>query len=284
METMCSEAYSKGFESLGFSSHAPITKKTGLKTHWHLPDEKLPEYIDTAVKVRKRWEGKLNVYLGLEVDYIEGISGPRDADIQELPLDYILGAVHYLVSPKDGRLFTVDGPPEDFNPGFEQFDKDGLALCKAYYDAYGSMVKAGGCEILGHLDIIRKNNNRVSFFSPEDPEYKKLLVKTADIIAAARSNAAEAKTPIMEVNTGSIIRGSAAEPYPSLDVLKLLYERNIPLVINSDAHAPSHLGGAYETAWKKMHDAGYTSVMLFEGTSKGKAVWREELISLDKTG
>jgi len=278
METMCQAAFSKGFDSIGFSSHAPVAKKTGLKTAWHMPDEKLPEYIDAALAVRKRWEGKLNVYLGLEVDYIENFCGPADPDIQALPLDYIIGAVHYVAAPKNGELFTVDGPPEEFDPGLELFDNDGIALCTAYYDAYNAMVSAGGCDILAHLDLIKRNNDRLRFFSPDDPAYEKLAAATADLIASVRSRAADGKhlaadgkktaadgkhpilnerPPIVEVNTGGIIRGGMAEPYPSLSILRLLRERDIPLMINADAHAPDHLGGGYDAAREAMRQAGY---------------------------
>ena len=292
METMCQAAYSKGFESIGFSSHGPIAKKTGIKTRWHMPDEKILEYIDTALKTRKRWEGKLKVYLGLEVDYIQGICGPADADIQELPLDYIIGAVHYISSPKNGELFTVDGPPEEFLPGLEQFDNDGLALCTAYYNAYIGMINAAGCDILAHLDLVKKNNGQFQFFSPQDPEYTKLLVKTADAIAQAREGSARTamektalqksaspapaggRLPIVEVNTGGIIRSYTAEPYPSLAVLRLLKERNIPLTVNADAHAPEHLGGGYETAMASIQQAGYSAVMVFQGRKNGTAVWQ----------
>jgi len=277
MEAMCQAAFSKGFESIGFSSHAPITKKTGLKTRWHLPDEKLVEYIDAALKARKRWEGKLKVYLGLEVDYIQGICGPADTDIQELPLDYIIGSVHFIVPPKNGMLFTVDGPPEEFDSGLGQFDNDGLALCRAYYDAYDAMINAGGCDILAHLDLIKRNNDRLRFFSPEDPEYAKLPAKTGDLIASVRGRAADGKLPIVEVNTGGIIRSRMTDPYPSLAILRLLREQNIPLTISADAHAPDHLGGAYETAREAMRQAGYGAEVFFEGHD-GKAVWREEAL------
>jgi len=274
METMCQAAFSKGFESIGFSSHAPILKKTGIASSFNLSDEKLPQYIDAALAARERWKDKLKVYLGLEVDYIEGLCGPGDADIRELPLDYVIGAVHYLAAPKDGTYFTVDGPPEEFRPGLEQFDNDGLALCAAYYNAYNNMVNAGGCDILAHLDLVKKNNNRFQFFSPHDPEYTKLPVKTADTIAQARSAPVDGKLPIVEVNTGGIIRSYITEPYPSLAILRLLKERNIPLTINADAHAPEHLGVGYETAWTAMQQAGYSAVMIFKGRKDGMAVWQ----------
>ena len=172
METMCAAAHAAGFCSIGFSSHAPIARKTGIKSSWHMKEEALGGYIEAALKARKRWEGKLAVYLGLEVDYIEGRCGPADRDIQELPLDYVIGAVHYAGLPGKEQLFTVDGPPEEFGPGLRGlFEGDGMALCGAYFGAYRRMAEAGGCDVLAHADLIKKNNGEYGFFSPDDPRY-----------------------------------------------------------------------------------------------------------------
>jgi histidinol-phosphatase (PHP family) len=281
MEAMCKAAFSKGFESIGFSSHAPVPKKTGIKAPWHLPAEKLPEYIEEALKARERWEGKLKVYLGLEVDFIQDICGPADAEIQALPLDYIIGSVHYISSPKTGEFFSVDGFPEEFCPGLESFDNDGLALCKAYYEAYSAMVNAAGCDILAHPDLIKKNNEKFPFFSPEDPEYIKLLEKTADVIMQAQEKTASGgRLPVVEVNTGGLIRGYTAEPYPSLAIMRILRERNIPLTLNADAHAPEHLDGGYEAARELMRQAGYGGILIYKGRKNDMEaeIWHSETL------
>jgi histidinol-phosphatase (PHP family) len=141
VETMCAAALKKGLVSIGFSSHAPIAKKTGIKTDWHLPDEKLDDYVETVLAAKKRWRGKLEVFLGLEVDYIKGLCGPSDRDYQSLPLDYIIGSVHYVSPAESGERFTVDAPEEEFLTGFKNlFDGDGKALYNAYYDAYRNMI------------------------------------------------------------------------------------------------------------------------------------------------
>jgi histidinol-phosphatase (PHP family) len=61
-------------------------------------------------------------------------------------------------------------------------------------------------------------------------------------------------------------------------MLKLLKERNIPLVLNADAHTPDHLGACYNEGKEFMKQAEYTAMMLFEGRENGKAMWRETAI------
>jgi len=80
VETMCAAAYEKGLAAIGFSAHAPVGR-TGLVTNWHLKDSRLEEYAGEVCAARRRWEGRLAVYLGLEVDYIKGLRSPLDSDI-----------------------------------------------------------------------------------------------------------------------------------------------------------------------------------------------------------
>jgi histidinol-phosphatase (PHP family) len=287
VETMCAAAAAKGLVSIGFSSHAPITKKTGVKTNWHLPEERLDDYVETVLAAKKRWRGTLEVFLGLEVDYIKGLCGP--SDYQSLPLDYIIASVHYVGPPENG--FTVDAPDEEFRAGFRDFfHNDGKALYNAYYDAYCEMILEGGFDIAGHLDLVKKNNGLYRFFSPDDPGYQKRLLKTANCLASSRPAVLHGarsgqETPgngvfpvVVEVNTGGMNRGRTTDPYPSMAVLTLLREREIPLVITADAHNAEHLGGHYEEARTAMLDAGYTTALHFAGRKRGKAVWQEEAL------
>jgi histidinol-phosphatase (PHP family) len=271
IESFCQAAWEKGLAAIGFSSHAPIAKKTGLKTDWHLRDGRLNEYIDAVHAARRRWEGKLPVYLGLEVDYIKGLSGPADRDFQELGLDYIIGSVHYVFPPKGGEPFTVDSPREEFEADIKRhFGGDGAALAEAYWDAVEGMIAAGGFDILGHLDLVKKNNPSREWFSPESEAYKRRI---RDIAVSVGKNGA-----VAELNTGGLNRGSTREPYPSPELLGLLHQQNVPVIITADAHAAGHLGGHYGLARELLARTGYTKTVFFEGKKGGKAIWSEELM------
>lgn len=267
VETMCRAAAEKGLVSIGFSSHAPVGRKTGLgPDQWHLAEERLDEYISEVHAAKKRWEGRLEVYLGLEIDFVAGRCGPADADFQALPLDYIIGAVHYVASPKNGEFMSVDSPLDYFKPDFERlFDNDGESLIRAYFEAYKAMLKAGGWDIAGHLDLVKRNNGIFPFFSPESPLYSGLLLETAALAAetAAAANA------VIEVNTGGMNRGSISEPYPSPAALKRLGELNAPLLISADAHRGEDLDGHYEDAVSAMIAAGYRETFIFAGPGRG---------------
>jgi len=271
IETFCRVAYEKGMQSLGFSAHAPIFAKTGIRTAWHLKDERLGEYLESVRSAKKRWEGKLPVYLGLEVDFIDGITGPADKDYREMGLDYIIGSVHYVVPPK-GEPFTVDDPLEIVEQGIKNgFNGDPMGMVELYLDSEEAMIRAGGFDVLGHPDIVKLHNGGNKFFNPQSSFYLKRMAGLAAILAETGI------TP--EINTGGFNRDKINECYPSLDFLKCFRKQNVPIVINADAHRAEELDGHYEDAIKTMLEAAYTDTVLFEGKVNGKAVWKNHNLS-----
>jgi histidinol-phosphatase (PHP family) len=269
VETMCRAAYEKGLASIGFSSHAPVGK-TGLKTTWHMKDDKLGEYIDEVNAVRLRWEGKLPVYLGLEIDYIKKLRSPLDKDIKDLNLDYIIGSVHYL-TPIRGEPFTVDGPLDELEKGIlDGFNGDGEAMLSAYWDNVMEMITLGGFDIVGHLDLVRKNHRQYRQFKIENINYMQRVEEIARAISSAGL--------VVEANTGGLNRGYITDTYPSLAVLRLLHRYNIPVMISADAHRAVDLDGHYSEARQILLDAGYISHILFEGRKNGKPIWTERPI------
>ncbi|MDR0496609.1 MAG: histidinol-phosphatase [Treponema sp.] len=268
IETCCRRAYEKGLVSLGFSAHAPVKMKTGFRTDWHLPDEKLNEYINGVQAAKKRWEGKLPVYLGFEVDFIPGLMGPADRDYHEMNLDYIIASAHYII-PKKGEPFTIDDTIEVMEHGIkESFGGDPMGMLEAYMDSLETMIRAGGFDLLGHPDLVKKNNAGSKFFSEDDEYYRKKTAAIANLMTGTGAPA--------EVNTGGLNRRKISECYPSFGFLKLFREQSVPMVINADAHRAEDLDGHYNEARQAMLDAGYSETVLFAGRQNGKAVWKSE--------
>ena len=272
IETMCKTAYEKGLDSIGFSSHAPLSKKLGKQTSWHMRDERLNEYMDAVAAARKRWEHKLNVFLGLEVDYIKGRSCALDADIRTLGLDYIIGSVHYVIPDNGTPPFIIDGSPEEYVRGLaEGFNGDGEALMHTYWDAVAEMIALGGFDILGHADLIKMNISKLSWFTDDNADWLCRLQETA--AAAGRSGC------VVEINTGGLNRGKYPHTFPSGDFLRMLHENQVPVVISADAHRACELYGNYDTARQILLDSGYSEHVVFKGRIAGKAIWKNIRLS-----
>jgi histidinol-phosphatase (PHP family) len=270
VEAMCRAAFEKGLCSIGFSAHAPVEHAVG-KTDWHLPQARLAEYLDAVRSAKRRWAGKIAVYLGLEVDYIRGRMGPADRAYRELGLDYTIGSVHYIFPPGGGEPFTVDGPKDEFERDLRaRFDGDGEALAAVYWETAAEMIRSGGFDILGHLDLVKKNNPGGRWFSAAAPPPPEKAAALVPLIAGSGC--------VVEVNTGGMNRGCFDEPYPSPRLLTLLGEASVPVIITADAHSTAHLGGHYREAREALLKAGYRRVSVFEGRRAGKPVWKSEEI------
>ena len=268
IETMCAAAYDQGLCAIGFRCHAPM-ENAGRLTDWdgNMKADRLEAYINEVHAARQRWEGKIAVFLGLEIDYIRGLRSALDLDIVNAHLDYCIGSVHYLVPPH-GAPFTIDGPLAHLEKGItEGYTGDSEAMVNAYWDAVAEMIALGGFDIVGHLDLIKKNNTSGKFFDAESTSYMRLIEEIARQISAAGL--------VAEVNTGGINRGYITETYPSLSILRVLRQYDIKVMISADAHNARDLSGNYQTAVQTLLKAGYTSHVIFEGRINGKPVWKE---------
>jgi len=269
IETMCRAAYEKSLYAIGFSSHAPVDKQLGFGTDWNMKSTLAEEYATQVLVAKERWRGKLNVFLGLEADYIRGKRSPLDSDIIKLKLDYIIGSVHYLFPENGAQSFTVDGSREEFEKGLnEGFDGDAQKLMHAYYDAVGEMIRGGGFDIIGHADLIKKNIFGKNLW-PQEEETKRQN-EIAQIAAEAGL--------VFEINTGGINRNKIQETYPSLAFLKIIKKFNVPVIITADAHCAKDIIGNYDIALNTLESADINEHMLFIGRNNFKAIWKKEEI------
>ena len=247
-EQMAEAAYRKGFSTIGFSAHSAWPVTTGCEMH---PD-RFQEYKTEICRLKKLYEGRMNIFLGLEIDYIPPVSCSELPFYKTFELDYSIGSVHYIHNPDKPELgiFAVDYTVEHIAAGIRNiFGGDKKKAVQTYFASEREMIDRGGFDIIGHIDLIRKRNSALSLFSEDDDWYKKELLATAE--AAAKSG------KFIEINTGAMARKAIDSPYPSQYFLELLHERNVPLVINSDAHSTEHIGYAFDIATELAIKSGY---------------------------
>ncbi|MCX7040111.1 MAG: PHP domain-containing protein [Spirochaetes bacterium] len=118
-------ALQKGMPRLGFSGHNVLP----FPAEWTMPAGNLESYLREVRETRERYRGRLEVFLGMEVDYLPGITSPVDPVVRSLGLDFIIGSVHFIASVNGEYPWTVDGSPEEFALGLrESFGGDVRAL------------------------------------------------------------------------------------------------------------------------------------------------------------
>jgi histidinol-phosphatase (PHP family) len=263
IETMCRAAHGRGLASIGFSSHAPLPANPLIPpTSWHMASDRLEAYAAAVRSAAARWAGRLEVYLGLEIDFIAGVGGPADRRWQSLGLDYAIASVHYLVPPNGAPPFTVDGSAAEFAAGVRTgFGGDGEAAAAAYWAALRAMAEAGGFDVVGHLDLVKKHNADGAWFDPAGDSYRTAALAALDAVAAAGL--------VVEANVGGMNRGFLAEPYPSPELMAACRARGIRMAVYADAHRPEHLGTDNEKkARLSMGSAGYSAAAVFSGRGR----------------
>ena len=234
-EDYVSRALELGLAEIGFSDHFPLL---------HLRDpylsmalEELPEYVREIGEVAERTTG-LTVRMGIEVDYVDGYVDRLAELLRPYPFDYVLGSVHYL----DGWGF--DDPR--YVDGYR--GRDILALWERYFQVLGDAAECGLFDVLAHPDLIKKFGWR-----PRG-DVRRLYEECLDRVAESGL--------VVEVSTAGL-RKPVEEIYPGEDFLRLCREREIPVTLGSDAHAPGEVGWRFESALALLRRAGYRDIVRF---------------------
>jgi len=247
-EEFVQKAIEKGFEMIGFSSHAFLP----VPTDWTIKEIDFPLYIAEINRLKKAYSNRIEILSGLEVDYIPGIHGPSCfRSIDKAKLDYIIGSVHFIpVKNHPRKYLEIDFNPVQMKQIIDEgYGGDSREMIRMYYGLVREMLLNDPPDILGHLDLVKKFNGENIFFDELESYYCEEIEKTLAVLS---------KTPtILEVNTAPIYRGLDDEPYPSKPFLKMCRGYSIPIVLNSDAHFPDALDGGYAEASLILHEAGY---------------------------
>lgn len=229
-----------GLRQYGVSDHAPMEDEPF--DDWRMRQSELPLYIEWIDEARRVAQGtSLEVLAALECDWVPGIEPWVEKLRGMYGWDYFIGSVHYLDNGWD-----FDNPQSLYF-----WEKTNVEdAWRRYWDLYRDMARSGLFQIMGHADLIRKFGHR-----PEG-DLKRFYVPAIE--ATLESGAA------VEMNTAGWYK-PCAEQYPSFEFLELACEAGVPLVINSDAHAPSEVARDFGRAYELAARAGYKTLAKVEG-------------------
>ncbi|HHZ03155.1 MAG TPA: histidinol-phosphatase HisJ [Tissierellia bacterium] len=248
-EEMVLAALEKNFHSIGISSHGPVDEETD----WNIKKDKIEEYIEEVTALKYKYKDKINVFLGMEMDYIPGIGFSDISRSLINRLDYYIGSVHYLGKLKNGSMWTVDYTMEELIKGIEEsFQGNIRKAVETYYETISEMAYKFQPPIIGHFDLFKKNNKNNILFNENEPWYIEAVENCLGIIKNTSS--------AIEINTGGIARGFTKEQYPSTFILELIREINIPVIINTDAHSVEGLDCGLNEMYMLLNKLGFESL------------------------
>ena len=207
-----------------------------------LPLENMEKYKQDIRELKEKYRGKIDVFCGLEFE-----------SYSKVPLegfDYLIGSVHYL--DFDGQIVGFDKKLDVVQDYIgNHFGGDGMAFAKKYYETIVHLPEKGKFDILGHFDVLTKNNELGHFIDTTDPKYIHMGLEAIHSL--------KGKIPLFEVNTGAIGRGYRTSPYPQKEFIKEFYNCGFGALISSDCHNKDFLDVYFEDARLLLREAGFTT-------------------------
>jgi histidinol-phosphatase (PHP family) len=242
------QAIEAGMFAYGFSGHAPMP----FDTRWAIKQEQLPLYIAEIQRLKDVYKQQIEIYCALEVDYIPGVTGTHL--FTNFPLDYIIGAIHFVGYFPNGKPFTVAGKALDFDKGLKEiYGNDIKRLVKAYFALNCELIQKDTPHILAHADLIKNGflDNGIQY----EKWYQHALFEMIDLAAQ--------KDVIIEINTRGLYKQRTTELYPSEQALRYMKQKGVRMMLSADTHLLTELTSGFEYAVGVLHNNGINELTVF---------------------
>jgi histidinol-phosphatase (PHP family) len=254
IEDYVNKAIEKGLDLIGISDHFSYECLKGIESipyeEYAMKIEDLEPYVSSVLNLKKKYQNKIDIKLAFELDFIENQVRAHKPYLEKFSehLDYILGSVHVLL--RRGKLFAFDD--SRFLRDYLLYENTNEIYIE-YYNTMQNMINSPyfSFDIISHFDLPKKFNKR-----PENPEvvtdYEDMtleLIKKKDLA--------------IEINTSGL-RKKVGEQYPSNEIIKKIYDLDIPILLGSDAHHPNEIGYNFNEMIKLIKMIGFNQLAYFE--------------------
>ena len=252
-ENYIQKAIEQKLFAYGYSSHAPVN----FETEWCIPSDRLNDYISDIYLLKEKYSQQIEVYLGLEIDYIPGIAGRNKFVNANVQLDYFIGSIHFVDFFPDNSPWNIDTSDELFSKGLKEiFNNDYKKAARRFYDITREMIRTDSPPVIGHLDKIKMFNTSSKYASEEESWYKNEVKETLKEIKKHGS--------MVEINTRGFYRYNQPDLYPSVWIIELMSEMNIPVVLSSDAHTSDEIISGFDYAIPILKRAGIEELFILK--------------------
>lgn len=236
-EFFIKHAIKKGLKSYAITDHAPIPD---INCKWSMKENQIDKYFLHLKKLKDKYSDDIELLPGLEVDYIPGIIKP--SCFQKYNPDILIGSLHFVKSP-DGNIISIEGPSDIFHKEVKnKFRNNYKLLVEKYYETILDMINTGDIDIIGHVDKIKINISRVNPNFLQSNWYKGLERKISKEISKFNG--------FIEINTRGMYKKIINEPYPSVNMIKIIFENGGKLILNGDTHDPDGIKCLYKKTLK----------------------------------
>ncbi|MDP2888712.1 MAG: histidinol-phosphatase HisJ family protein [Bacteroidota bacterium] len=235
-EEMVRVAISKGLDEIGFSDHVCIKP-----VDWAISLIDIPVMTEQIMDLKLKYKNQIKIRYGIEMDYFPGSEKELKELIESLPVDYVIGSVHFI----GDWNFDTDQSLYGKWPNDQVYGE--------YFELIQQAAVSGLFDIIGHLDIIKK------FRIYPESNQNKLFEDTIRII--------KKHDLVVELNTGGIDR-PCADYTPGPKLLEMCYRHNVPVTLCSDAHNADQIARHFESAIELLTQIGYQEIVGFKNRTR----------------
>jgi histidinol-phosphatase (PHP family) len=257
IEDYVKAAIEMNFSEIGISDHFPIgavvndpQREDAIKKA-SMAVEEFPNYIEEMKFLKKKYENKIKVRLSTEITfYTPGALTMQKKILEPFmdDFDYLYGAIHD-IKWHESPVIIIE--PREGSEALKKYEKEKLTL--EYIEKLIKLVNTDFFDVIAHLD-----NHRI-FFRPEQPQYSKnSWEKLLDLLDMVKN-----KGMAIEINTSGVLKELGSQ-YPSDEIIKEIMQRDIPLVLGSDAHSPENVGFMFEEFLEKAKNWGLSHICSYK--------------------
>lgn len=239
MDEFAAAAVAAGLKHYGFSPHSPIP----VESPCNMKASDVDEFLDTVKRLNRQYQGKIQFYAGMEIDYLGEGSGAATDYFQSMPLDYRISSVHFIPALTTGEKVDIDGSPERFIERMDTyFNGDIEYVVNRFYDRTSDMISEGGFDIIGHFDKIGLNASAYRPGIELEPWYEKRI----DSIISQLSHT----DILVEINTKAFAK--TGRFFPHERYWRKLMDAGCKFIINSDAHYTDLITASRDEALERL--------------------------------
>jgi histidinol-phosphatase (PHP family) len=237
VHALCARAVEIGLAGLCFTEHLDFNR--ALPEYGYYAFDRAREAVEAA---RDRFGDRLEIRMGLEVDFEPGNAAEIAETVPRLPVDFVLGAVHmvggtHIVKHAEaGRGWPADRL---------------AAFYREYFAAMRALIHCGVADCLAHVDYPAKVGLHAADGWPIDGY--------DDEMEATLALAVEAGVGV-EINAKRVRTGAPFAPPPTA-LRRFLALGGRHVTLGSDTHSIEQLGDGLALARDLLRDAGAVPVV-----------------------
>ncbi|QHW31284.1 histidinol-phosphatase HisJ [Paenibacillus rhizovicinus] len=243
-EKYIDRAIELGFQRYSITEHPPLpdawVPDEKLMGELAMPEAELPLYMDYVSTIKQKYEGRIEITTGLELDYLQGALSYTEAivDRYQNQLEDVVYSVHFL--PGRGGMRCVDFTADDFSENLLSYYGTLEKVVDEYYNHVEAAIEwAAGLPMrkrIGHINLIEKFSQKLPPI--DEAQIKRRLENILPKLAKSGVG--------IDVNTAGLRVPTCGKPYVPEWFFAACKEQGIPLVYGSDSHRPDHVGSGYE--------------------------------------